>query len=375
MAATTILHRVSTLAEMYRNRRRWDARGVIPDSLSLQRRGEGEWLPTAWDADAMAPGSCELDMEPHLLRVRRGRILARCSDTAVFSASNRMLGFGASVFKLHEHDEYLELGQHPFYRRSIRQRPFPWLSPPEHRPNPVFVLHAPWSHNNYYHFLLDLLPKLSVFLAFPQIDHHSTEVVTTVRMDGYRAEVLNRCREGILSLEPAPWLHLSSPELYVVAMARNHRDNSQLAVRNLRTLFRDEIQGVSGRPRRLWLRRGRQAQRPMLNEKEVTDALLPLGFEEIRPESLTVSEQARIFAEAEVVVAQHGAGLTNVAFCRPGTTVVELYGPRWLSPHFACITRHISGRHVPFRCEESADLSLHVPVPALLNRLEKLGFA
>jgi capsular polysaccharide biosynthesis protein len=32
----------------------------------------------------------------------------------------------------------------------------------------------------------------------------------------------------------------------------------------------------------------------------------------------------RIFADAEIVVAQHGAGLANLVFCQPGTRVLEL---------------------------------------------------
>jgi capsular polysaccharide biosynthesis protein len=47
----------------------------------------------------------------------------------------------------------------------------------------------------------------------------------------------------------------------------------------------------------------------------------------IRPhglESLSVYEQICLFREAQFVVAPHGAGLTNLAYARPGCFVLEL---------------------------------------------------
>ena len=44
----------------------------------------------------------------------------------------------------------------------------------------------------------------------------------------------------------------------------------------------------------------------------------------VRPETLSVADQVRLFRGAEVIVAPHGAALTNLGFCRPGTQVIEL---------------------------------------------------
>ena len=41
-------------------------------------------------------------------------------------------------------------------------------------------------------------------------------------------------------------------------------------------------------------------------------------------ENLSVEEQRDEFAEAQLVVAVHGAGLTNTIFCKPGTAVFEI---------------------------------------------------
>ncbi|MCB0841509.1 MAG: glycosyltransferase family 61 protein, partial [Bacteroidetes bacterium] len=41
-------------------------------------------------------------------------------------------------------------------------------------------------------------------------------------------------------------------------------------------------------------------------------------------ENLSVMEQAKMLSEAEAVMCPHGAGLTNIVFCQPGTKIIEL---------------------------------------------------
>jgi capsular polysaccharide biosynthesis protein len=56
----------------------------------------------------------------------------------------------------------------------------------------------------------------------------------------------------------------------------------------------------------------------------LNQALKPLGFGAIQPEKHSFDEQALTFAQAEVIVCEFGASLTNGMFCRPGTKVVEI---------------------------------------------------
>jgi capsular polysaccharide biosynthesis protein len=77
--------------------------------------------------------------------------------------------------------------------------------------------------------------------------------------------------------------------------------------------------------RRLLVSRARAAVRRVTNEAEIATALSAGGFELLCLEDLDVAAQARAFAEAEIVVAPHGAGLTNLLFATPGTGVVELF--------------------------------------------------
>jgi capsular polysaccharide biosynthesis protein len=67
------------------------------------------------------------------------------------------------------------------------------------------------------------------------------------------------------------------------------------------------------------------------------DALLPIikdyDFEIIFPERLSLADQIGIFKDATVVLGAFGAGLTNILFCPPKSTLLELedsvFAPRY----------------------------------------------
>ena len=77
-------------------------------------------------------------------------------------------------------------------------------------------------------------------------------------------------------------------------------------------------------PRRIYIDRRRSVLRPLRNEAELVAALTRLGFVAVDPEGMSLMDQVRLFRAADVIVAPHGAALTNLGFCRPGTQVLEL---------------------------------------------------
>ena len=61
------------------------------------------------------------------------------------------------------------------------------------------------------------------------------------------------------------------------------------------------------------------------NEAELVAELIELGFEFFVPKAEDHRAQIEAFRSARIVVAVHGAALTNLLFCQPGTLVVELF--------------------------------------------------
>lgn len=82
---------------------------------------------------------------------------------------------------------------------------------------------------------------------------------------------------------------------------------------------------------RIYLTRERARRRRVANEGELWAQLEPRGFVKVQAEALTWAEQINAFRGAKVVVGPHGAGLANLMFCRPGTTVVELFNRSYVN--------------------------------------------
>ena len=85
-----------------------------------------------------------------------------------------------------------------------------------------------------------------------------------------------------------------------------------------------------GGKKRLFVSREDSVERKITNQSEVLECLKGQGFEKIIPGNMTVWEQAQAFSAAEIVVAPHGAGLTNITFSDPGTKVIEIFSPHYV---------------------------------------------
>lgn len=89
----------------------------------------------------------------------------------------------------------------------------------------------------------------------------------------------------------------------------------------------DGIDVSNNRDNRIYVSREKANRRRVVNRDEVMAVLSEFGFESYVLEDLTVLEQAKLFANAEIVVGPHGAGLTNLMYSRD-TAVIELFGPQ-----------------------------------------------
>jgi len=75
----------------------------------------------------------------------------------------------------------------------------------------------------------------------------------------------------------------------------------------------------------VYVSRNEAKMRRILNEEALLPALRDLGFEIIRPGEMPLAMQIEKFRRARVVLAPHGAGLTNILFCRPHVTLIEIF--------------------------------------------------
>jgi hypothetical protein len=103
--------------------------------------------------------------------------------------------------------------------------------------------------------------------------------------------------------------------------------------------------GDTSRRRRVYISREGALRRRLLNESEVWRRLEPLGFERVRMEELSFAEQIQLMQETAVLCAPHGAGLTNMMFCRPRTMVIEMADLGFPNPNFYALASAMNLRY------------------------------
>lgn len=199
------------------------------------------------------------------------------------------------------------------------------------------------SHSNYFHWVTESL--FSLWLAKRSLGLGELPGVTPP-LEPYAVETLTLLglSDAVLAIAPDEarrfgQLVVLSPVFGDLASAP-----SSLILGLYDDLLGAALGGVRApKPtRRLYISRADSLNRPLQHETALAAALESQGFETIVLSGRSLSEQARLFAEAAVVVGPHGAGLTNLGFCRPGTKVLELTPSHYFNSCFLGLS-HIAG--------------------------------
>jgi capsular polysaccharide biosynthesis protein len=79
------------------------------------------------------------------------------------------------------------------------------------------------------------------------------------------------------------------------------------------------------------------------------------GYTTVALDALTPSAQIQLFQSAETILAPHGAGLSNLLFCQPGTRVLELSPAREFRPFFWMMGEKLGLPYAILPCQTPAD--------------------
>jgi hypothetical protein len=178
--------------------------------------------------------------------------------------------------------------------------------------------------SNYYHFMIDVLPRLALFEQCPEIA--APDLWYAPAGEDFQRDLL-----GLLGIGPDQIVdssrvrHVHAECLVVPSPPAMTVINPPWAVDFLRRrLLSTPIDRIEGRA--IYVNRGGGPNnRQVTNEGELIEYLGARGFQVIVPEKMTAVEKIRAFAEASVIVGAHSAGLVNLAFASPGAAVVELF--------------------------------------------------
>jgi len=179
----------------------------------------------------------------------------------------------------------------------------------------------------YYHWMMDALPRIHLLKA-SNIPYDRILVPTHTRFQRECLDALGI--ESARVLPAVPRQHIEAERLIVPSMPGLTAHSPRWACQFVRESFLKSAPQATPR-RRIFASRQKSATRKLVNEDALVEALRRYGFEPVFPEELSFAEQVRLFDGAAIVVATHGSALTNLVFCRPGASVIEIFSPNYMN--------------------------------------------
>lgn len=217
--------------------------------------------------------------------------------------------------------------------------------------------------DNYYHWLLDSLPRWKMLQAAGWTNYDF--VLLHDRPVGFQDEVLDRLNVPVAKrLRCSKNLVHQFERLVVPSMPFPSEKIPPWVCAWVRSLFPEKGSGAE----KVYLRRG-GGRRRLTNEAELEAALKERGFIAAQPAQMSVTEQARLLSSARCIVAPHGAALTNVVFAPPGALFVDLFHPQHTNSALANLAQacghtyaSLAGQAANHAGDKQLDYTIDVPV-------------
>ena len=325
--------------------RLFGARG-LPRTAAVQSEETGRREPgsvtvhRAGPAEVFERGPAEGDPPRHWV-FERGRRAEVPATYVLEVRDGRLVGdFGATVtpggILDYQTSGYFGLAgwrEHPVFLA-------PRLPGVEHLAGTVLSLTTRGTSNNYYHFLYDALARYGILEE--ALPGERLDAVVVPHRTGYQKQLLELAGIPGPYVQPRADRTFSADRLLVPSTPNQDLDAPRATTRWLRD--RLPPSGRTDTPKRLYLSRGTTPRtRIYRQEAELWPRLERRGFVMLDPGTLTVQEQIDVFHGAEVIIAPHGAALTNITFCTPGARVLEMFAGTYVHLGLWTIAEAVGG--------------------------------
>ena len=212
--------------------------------------------------------------------------------------------------------------------------------------------------HNYGHYLHDIVPliDLGAKMRVPML---------TWSLRPWQRAVIARLEVAaglIREIKPSPVFleHAITSNRFTGLSSQNAHPASRELFQRMLSNVRRHAPAMSTPPRVL-ICRSPSNSRNITNRAAMIEALKPLGFVAIQPDKLKFDEQALLYAQAEIIVCEFGAALTNAYFCPPQTKIVEIIAEGQHDPWSAHFCAMLGLEHVALFQRQSDDVLASMP--------------
>ncbi len=189
---------------------------------------------------------------------------------------------------------------------------------------------ASWT--NYAHWMQECMPKVMAYRVLAQTRPWLKLVLPRLAPGSFQAAsvaLLGIDQASIVSLEVGQavsftrcWL-ISGTDIWQI----------HPFLRRISERLVAQVSRPAATERRIYVRRDGPLRR-VANFAALQPLLDCARFSVVAFDGMSLEEQISVMQGADMVIAEHGAGLANIQFCRPGTAVLELFNESCVQPAF-----------------------------------------
>jgi capsular polysaccharide biosynthesis protein len=227
---------------------------------------------------------------------------------------------------------------------------------PSSKRNPIFYQHkitppkllegntaviASIAGDVYYHWMIDILPRLILLKNSPLFDKIDYFVFNKVSQP-FQTYTLNQIgipQQKIIQTKNLFHYHYKTENLIFPSFTSAFNSSSTLTIESLKNTFcpKNKLQDDSNKL--IFISRRNINGRTLLQEKQIYEYLNQKGFTRFYAEDYSLPEQIKIFYNSKVIIGPHGSGFTNIVFCKPQTKIIDICAPEWINDCFMDISR------------------------------------
>ncbi|WP_296708432.1 glycosyltransferase family 61 protein [Rhodoblastus sp.] len=217
---------------------------------------------------------------------------------------------------------------------------------------------------NYCHWLLDWMARAVVAdgVRGPMDWVLAHCIERGFQNDSFRAFFPNR-NVRLLNGKRVCWLAFDELSYFEPAHVDNLHPTfwgDSNALHEMRRRIFSRVQNAIPKPnrtaRKLYISRAdARGRRAIINEAELTERLVKLGFEIVTLSELDFKSQVLMFESASIVIGVHGAGLTNMIFMNERSNILEIFYKSYGTPAYIRIAQSLGLNYAYYSCGSSAE--------------------
>lgn len=228
---------------------------------------------------------------------------------------------------------------------------------------------------NYYHWLIDSLPRLYLLGALG-LDEPVTLLMRS-NLKAYQMSSLKWCLPKNVTVQYVSDHKMVAIKNLLLPSYISSRTNEYVPIEHLSyvrdAIFKNVPVKTNRSNERVYISRSRALRRKVINEDDVIACLLRYGYKILHTEKLTLEEQVNQFRAASHIVSPHGAGLTNMLFSDNATIVEFLGNPNYESLYFGRLAATLGHKHhyLPVK-QKTKDTDIVVDISVLEEKLAEI---